>query len=160
MKFFVTALTLLAVLSVGFSPAAAEDCVDVEIDISRFVPPVPVVHFSVYFSIVNCGSEFAVVECIGTLEQDGQLLGAASVDIPLGAGQEFLIDQRVPINPNIEIPTGTCRLCITVISGTSVDMSCATIVVDEDGNVQSFVLETSNTPTEELTWGAIKSLFR
>lgn len=160
MKFIVTTLALLVVLSVGFSPASAQDCVDVEISIERLVPPVPVIHFFFDLSVINCGPSYSLVECIGTFELNGVLVGTASIDIPLEAGEEFAISQRIPINPNVEIPSGTFRLCLTVISGIAVDMSCATVEVDEDGNVLSFVVETVNTPVEELTWSAIKSLFQ
>jgi len=161
MKLFVTAVALLAVLIVGFTPAFAEDCVDVELGIDRLIPPVPVLHFEFFLSVVNCGSEAALVNCLVTAELNGIPAGTASFDAPMEAGQEIRIDRKIPINPNIEIPAGTCRLCLTVTSGTATDTSCATIVIDGDGNVLSFTLEgEDNPPAESLTWGAIKSIFR
>ncbi len=151
------ALILFSILMFAFisTSANADDCVDVELE-AEVVSSEPYQILDIYFSLENCGTEPGVVTLTATLEYNGEEAGSAATELYMPAGEMLIKELELPL-PEI-VPPGEYTLCVTAELGNAVDTSCATITLDEDNNVTSFMLQ-SPTKTEEHSWGKIKSIY-
>ena len=135
--------------------AYAADCIDVELG-AEVVPNDPVDILDLHFSIENCGTVPGMANLTVTVT-NGVDVYTALVKAWLPAGEPFVADLELPIPAMIS--AGTYGLCVAATLGTATDEVCASIVIDDVGNVIGFTINNA-LPVEDRTWGAIKATYQ
>jgi len=134
----------------------AKDCIDVEPG-AQVITSDPYDILSLYFMVVNCGTEPGMVNFIVTLEKDFVEIGTAEFECYMPAGKLFEQELELPIPP--DAPAGTYTLCVTATLGEATDSSCASITIDDMKNVVGFTT-LDPVATDDSSRGAIKALYR
>ncbi len=139
-------LVLLLVLPLlAFAVVAqADDCVEVDLEITPYAGPGDQVDFS--FELTNCGTEAALVDLTFefTFEFDNDTLvfpGNTDFSIPLqvsvGAG-ETINRAFMTVLPPV-VPSGTYTVCAEAVIGEAVDSDCGVLVVEGVGGTSATI---------------------
>ena len=152
-------LVLITVLTLAMwtIPAMAADCVDVDLG-ANVISSDPYDILSLYFMVVNCGTEPGLVSFDVTLTKDFVEVGTAEFACNMPAGEPFEQEIQLPIPTSV--PAGTYTLCVTATLGDASDTACASITLDEMNNVTSFSDVTGPVATDPSSWGAIKGMYK
>ena len=148
---------LLSALFLASAPAAAVDCIDVELD-AMPIPGDPFHYLQITWSVLNCGDATGRADFTLTLQRGFDYLASMSFRAYLPAGDP--VGGRIKLPVVCCIPAGMYTLCVKAELGTASDMACATIVVDEANNITAFTNLPEPIAVEPASWGSIKSLFR
>jgi hypothetical protein len=141
------ALLIGVLLSVTPIMAFAEDCVEVDIELTPIAGPdtcgVRWVEFSL--ELTNCGTDPALVDLAFQLD----FLPSAGVPPfkfrhPVGAGQTVAFSRKWPVPP--VVPAGTYGVCVTATAGTASDSDCASITLGDPPTGPSGLILGQNFP--------------
>ena len=126
------ALTIGVLLSVTPIMAFAEDCVELDLELTPTVGPdtcgVRWVEFSI--EVTNCGTERAMVDFSAVLEVQPPFgVAPFKTHRPVGAGQTVLFCHKFPV-PHA-VPAGTYEACLTATIGTASATDCASVTLEE-----------------------------
>jgi hypothetical protein len=153
-------LTLMGVLLVALwvAPAVAEDCVDIKLG-AGIVPGDPNDILSVGFYAENCGSEPGMATVKVFVGVDGETVGSAKFTVRVPAG--IPVQQKLSLPVPQGTPPGTYTLCLAVELGSATDSACATVTIDDKGQVLGFYPHES-TPwgVSTWSWGGIKAGYK
>jgi hypothetical protein len=125
-------LLIGVLLSVTPIMAFAEDCVEVDVELTPTVGPdtcgVRWVEFSV--EVTNCGAERAMVDFSAVLEVHPPFgVAPFKTHRPVGAGETVLFCHKFPV-PHA-VPAGTYEACLTATIGTASATDCASVILEE-----------------------------
>jgi len=126
------ALLIGVLLSVTPIMAFAEDCVELDLELTPAVGPdtcgVRWVEFSV--EVTNCGTERGMVDFSVKLDVQPPFgVAAFKTHRPVGAGQTVLFSHKFPV-PRV-VPAGTYEACLTATIGTASATDCASVILGE-----------------------------
>jgi hypothetical protein len=149
-------LVCMSMLMLWSIPAAAENCIDVDLGASVITHD-PYDMLGLHFFAKNCGTCSAVARFVITLEKDLAVIGSMSLLALMPGGISFTHTFAVPV-PQC-VPAGMYTLCIDATIGTASDHTCVAVTLDAANNVIR-IEPIAPVAAEAGSWSTIKAIYR
>jgi hypothetical protein len=113
-------LLVLALMILWAVPAAAQDCVEVDLDVAPELMPGEVYYFDA--TLTNCGDEAGIIFLNITVDYIWGMLEIPQIPVFMGAGETF--SHSLPFMLPEMIPSGSGSICVTATKGAAVASDC------------------------------------